>query len=48
MSQEVLLGDFLLELSIISPSLEFLMMPPPTLTARAKNQKAGPSAAAQG
>ena len=47
MSWEVLVGGFLLELSIISPFLEFLSIPL-TQTPRAQNQRAGPSAAAQG
>lgn len=48
MSWEALLGNFLLEFSILSPSLEFLIMPLPSLTARAEDQRAGPSAAAWG
>lgn len=47
MSYKVLAGDFLLELSIISAFLEFLISLALTLTLRAAKQKAGPSAAAQ-
>lgn len=43
MSQKVLVGDFLLELPMISPFLEFLIIPLPLpLTPRAEKQKGSP------